>query len=122
MPRLDVQRLEVAKAIQLALAKENYLTALQARSFVRCLQMTWDVDTIRWADEDSSVQLSHAYNLIHVAGIFSDIEGVKSFNSIQCYRRAAEQLEWLSRADDELKKAVPISCLLYTSPSPRDRG
>jgi hypothetical protein len=111
MPRLDDQRLEIAKSIQGALARENLLTPSQARSFVRCLQTTWDVEIIRWEEQDSSIQLSSFYNLIHVAGIFRDIEGAKSFNSIQCYRRAAEQLEWLSRADDKLKNEVPISLL-----------
>lgn len=111
MPRLDDQRLEVAKSIQTALAQENLLTPSQARSFVRCLQTAWDVEIIRWEDKDSSVQLSNAYNLMHVAGIFRDIEGNNSFNSIQCYKRAAEQLEWLARSDDELKNDVPISLL-----------
>ncbi|WP_292995129.1 DEAD/DEAH box helicase [Nitrosomonas sp.] len=111
MPRLDENRLEVAKSIQVKLAQENLLTPSQARSFVRCLQMTWDVEIIRWEDQDSSMQLSSAYNLIHVAGIFKDVEGVNSFNSVQCYRRAAEQLEWLTRADDKLKNEVPISLL-----------
>lgn len=111
MPRLDDQRLEVAKSIQTALARENLLTPSQARSFVRCLQTTWDVEIIRWQDQDSSMQLSNAYNLMHVAGIFRDIEGTNSSSSIQCYRRAAEQLEWLARADDKLNNEVPISLL-----------
>mgnify|MGYP003989674723 FL=1 len=84
MPRLDEQRLEVAQSIQAALAQENLLTPSQARSFVRCLQTTWDVELIRWSDNDSSKQLSSAYNLIHVAGIFRDIEGANSFSAIQC--------------------------------------
>ena len=111
MSQLDSQRLEVAKSIQTALAQENLLSASQARSFVRCLQMTWDVEVIRWSTQESSIQLSNSYNLIHVAGIFKDIEGTKSTNSIQCYRRAAEQLEWLARAGDKLTQEVPISLL-----------
>lgn len=111
MPRLDDHRLEVARSIQTALAQENLLTPSQARSFVRCLQTTWDVEIIRWKDQDSSRQLSSAYNLIHVASIFRDVEGGNSFSAVQCYRRAAEQLEWLARADDELNNEVPIALL-----------
>ena len=111
MPRLDEQRLEIARSVQNALAQENRLTPAQARSFVRCLQKTWEVDIIAWSEQDSSTQLSNATNLLHVAGIFNDIEGEESLNAIRCYKRAAEQLEWLSRADDELKKETPLSLL-----------
>ena len=111
MPRLDAQRLEIAQSIQAALAQENLLTPIQARSFVRCLQTTWDVELIRWSDSDSSNQLSSAYNLIHVAGIYRDIEGFHSSNAIKCYRRAAEQLEWLARSADRLKDELPINLL-----------
>jgi hypothetical protein len=108
MAELNEQRLELAKSIQNALARENFLTSSQARSFVRCLQSSWEVDVIRWSEKDSALQLSSAYNLIHVASIFDDLEGAGSTNSALCYKRAAEQLEWLARSGDPLNAHKPI--------------
>lgn len=111
MPRLDEQRLDIAKSVSDRLAKEGELTPFQARSFVRCLQTSWEVEVIRWREGESSKLLSYAYNLIHVAEIFREIEGDKSSGAYQSYKRAAELLEWLSRAGDQLNINIPISLL-----------
>ncbi|MFS1935477.1 DEAD/DEAH box helicase [Vibrio splendidus] len=111
MPSLNEQRLQIAKSVSEKLAQEGQLTPFQARSFVRCLQTSWDVDVIQWREDESSKLLSYAYNLIHVAEIYKDIEDCESPNAKQAYKRAAEQLEWLSRAGDELHVNVPISLL-----------
>lgn len=108
MPPHDDERLEVANAVLTSLAIENTLTPVQARSFVRCLQTSWQVPTIRWGGDESTKQLDDARRLIHSAGIFQQIEGQSSPNASLCYRRAAELLEWLSRATDPLRSTVPI--------------
>ena len=111
MPRLDEQRLDVARSVTAKLAKEGELTPFQTRSFVRCLQTSWEVEVIQWREGESLRILTEAYNLIHVAEIFSDIEGDDSSAAFQSYKRAAELLEWLSRSGDELNINVPISLL-----------
>lgn len=75
---------------------------------MRCLQISWQVPTIRWGDNESLKQLDDARRLIHSAGIFQQIEGQSSPNASLCYRRAAELLEWLSRAADPIRAAAPI--------------
>ncbi|KJR46471.1 DEAD/DEAH box helicase domain protein [Desulfosporosinus sp. I2] len=104
----DIERLEVANEIRSSLANKDILTPVQARSFVRCLQTTWEVPTIRWGDNESLRQLDDARRLIHSAGIFRQIEGGSSTNALLCYRRAAELLEWLVRSNDLLRSTVPI--------------
>lgn len=111
MPRLDAQRLDVARSVSDRLAKEGELTPFQARSFVRCLQTSWEVDVIQWREGESLKLLTHAYNLIHVAEIFREIEGDNSPDAFRSYKRAAELLEWLSRSGDELNINVPVSLL-----------
>lgn len=111
MQRLDKQRLDVARSVSAKLAKEGELTPFQARSFVRCLQTSWEVEVIQWREGESLKLLSHAYNLIHVAEIFREIEGDNSSDAFQSYKRAAELLEWLSRSGDELNINVPVSLL-----------
>ena len=102
------ERLEVADRVKKSLAVADTLTPVQARSFVRCLQTTWQVPTITWGDNESIKQLDDAHRLIHSAGIFQRIEGSTSLKAVRCYRRAAELLEWLSRADDPLCLIAPI--------------
>ena len=46
MPASDPQRLEIANGARIGLALENEISANQARSYVRCLQIGWQVDTI----------------------------------------------------------------------------
>lgn len=104
----DIERLEVANSIRSLLANKDTLTPVQARSFVRCLQTFWDVPIIMWEDNESFGQLDDARRLIHSAGIFRQVEGSSSPNSLLCYRRAAELLEWLMRAKDPIKLTAPI--------------
>ena len=108
MPPHDPERLEVAIEVRESLALENVLTPIQARSFVRSLQTTWQVPTIQWRDNESTIQLNDARRLIHTAEIFRPLEGVTSQNATDCYRRAGELLEWLSRAADPLWTTAPI--------------
>lgn len=111
MPRLDERRLDVARSVSAKLAMEGELTPFQARSFVRCLQTSWEVEVIQWREGESLKLLSHAYNLIHVAEIFREIEGNNSLGAFQSYKRAAELLEWLSRSGDKLNINVPVGLL-----------
>ena len=60
MPELDAERLEVADTLRRALAIENELSRPQARAYVRCLQTTWQVPTIQWAERESFRQLADA--------------------------------------------------------------
>ncbi|MTI84959.1 MAG: DEAD/DEAH box helicase [Firmicutes bacterium] len=108
MPSYDNERLELANAIRGSLADKDTLTPVQARSFVRCLQTSWQVPTIKWRDDESHGQLDDARRLIHSAEIFRQIEGQSSYNAVLCYRRAAELLEWLVRATDPLQSTTPV--------------
>lgn len=111
MSRLDIQRVEIAARVHEELGKENDLTAPQARLFVRCLQTAWKVPTIQWGDAESGQQLSDANRLLHVAGVFRQIEGPESTRAFECYRRCGELLEWLSRAGDGVKALAPVELL-----------
>lgn len=111
MPELDAERLEVADALRRALAIENELSRPQARAYVRCLQTTWQVPAIQWAEQESIRQLADARRLLHAAHIFREIEGAGSARAIDCFRRTGEILEWLSRAADTLRTIVPIELL-----------
>lgn len=111
MPEYDPQRLEVANGARTRLALENEITANQARSYVRCLQIGWRVDTIGWNRGDSEGQLADARGLLQAAEIFSEIEGHQSPRAIDCYRRAAELLEWLARSADDVRTIAPIELL-----------
>ena len=75
MPENDLQRLEIANGARTRLALENELSASQARSYVRCLQIGWQVDTIGWNRNDSEGQLADARSLLQAAEIFAEIEG-----------------------------------------------
>lgn len=108
---LEAERLAVAQAIRRALAQGNELTAEQARLFVRSLQHSWQVPPNRWSERESARQLLDARRLLQAAEIFRELEGAASAGSIECYRRAGEIYEWLSRADDSLKALVPVALL-----------
>lgn len=108
---LEAERLQVAEAIRGELGQANALTPQQARLFVRGLQHSWHVPPIRWADRESREQLTDARRLLHAAELFRELEGVGSPSAIECYRRAGELFEWLARADDALKVAVPVGLL-----------
>ncbi len=111
MAERDAERIEIAEQIRRELAIENEISSIQARSFVRCLQTTWDVDTIAWGDRDSNSQLSDARRLLHAAHIFQEIQGPESVGAMDCYRRAGELLEWMTRSDDSVRTLVPIEIL-----------
>jgi hypothetical protein len=108
MAKLDAQRLELANSVRQSLATENELTTDQARAFVRGLQTSWQVPIIRWDDAESRRQLEDAHRLLHAARILRGIQGTTSPDATVCYRRAAEILEWLARADDPLRTIAPI--------------
>jgi hypothetical protein len=111
MPAFDAVRLELADNLRRALAIENELSRPQARAYVRCLQATWQVPTIQWTDQESARQLADARRLLYAAHIFRQIEGPASTRAIGCYRRTGEILEWLTRAADSVRAAVPIEIL-----------
>src|SRR3546814_20184986 len=74
MPEYDPERLEVADGLRRQLAIENELSRPQARAFVRCLQTSWQVQTIQWTERDSNGQLSDARRLLHAAHVFREID------------------------------------------------
>ena len=111
MPVHDPQRLEIANEARIGLALENEISANQARSYVRCLQVGWQVDTIGWSLADSEGQLADARRLLQAAEIFAEIEGYDASHAIDCYRRAGEILEWLARSNDGTKMLAPIELL-----------
>lgn len=111
MAAQDEERLALAEQVRRSLAIENALTRPQARAYVRCLQSTWQVPTIAWAERESASQLDDARRLLHAAHIFSTIEGADSPRAIDCYRRTGEILEWLARAEDGIRHIVPIELL-----------
>jgi hypothetical protein len=108
MPLHDPERLEVANGARVALALENELSANQARSYVRCLQIGWNVPTISWSQRDSRNQLAEARQLLHAAEIFREIEGPTAPRTIDCYRRAGEVFEWLARSADTTSRLAPL--------------
>ena len=115
MPKLDQNRQEIAEELRRQIALEDKLTPVQARSFVRGLQIAWDVPTIQWDAAASRKQLFDAWRLLDAAVIFRKVEGESSEKAIQCYRRAGELLEWLTRAYDNLETFVPLELLAAAS-------
>lgn len=111
MPANDAQRLEIANSARIGLALENEISANQARSYVRCLQIGWQVATIGWSPGDSEAQLADARSLLQAAEIFAEIEGHDAPRAIDCYRRAGEILEWLARSADDIRTIAPIELL-----------
>ncbi|WP_400765469.1 DEAD/DEAH box helicase [Methylosinus sporium] len=111
MPAHDPLRLEIANDVRMGVARENEFSANQARSYVRCLQVGWQVDTINWTRADSEGQLKDARSLLQAAEIFAEIEGHDTTRAIDCYRRAGEILEWLARSNDVTKTLAPIELL-----------
>jgi hypothetical protein len=109
MPEFDPERIELAHAIQNDLAQERTLSALQARSFVRCIQTTWEVEVIRWTEEDSSSVLQQARHLIRAGKVLSTVEGGSPADAALAFRRAGELLEWLARAQDAVGSEIPTA-------------
>ncbi|XWN29337.1 MAG: DEAD/DEAH box helicase [Devosia sp.] len=115
MPERDQERIELADELRRQLAPEDTLTPIQARSFVRGLQTAWNVPTIQWGAAESRNQLHDARRLLDAATMFRRIEGEASTNTIHCFRRAGELLEWLTRARDDLETFVPLEFLAAAS-------
>lgn len=111
MAEYEAERLRVAEQIRQELAVQNRLTPHQARAFVRGLQVSWHVPAIQWRNNESLDQIEDARRLLHAAEIFRELEGVDSARAKDCYRRAAEILEWLSRAGDPLRFITPVELL-----------
>ncbi|MEY9418870.1 hypothetical protein ABIF69_005312 [Bradyrhizobium japonicum] len=111
MARLDERRRELAMNFRFNRATPNELTPSQARLFVRSLQTSWQVPPIAWAARESHEQFDDARRLLHAAGIFRETDGSGSLTSLDCYRRAAELLEWLARASDAVTRDVPVALL-----------
>lgn len=109
MPEFDQERLALASRIQDDLAQEKTLSALQARSFVRCLQTDWDVETIQWSDSDSETILQQARFLIRAGKVLSTVGDRRPKEATLAFRRAGEILEWLSRAQDKVGEEIPTS-------------
>lgn len=111
MAQNDNERLSIANRVRENLALENVLQPIQARSFVRSLQTSWEVPTIQWDNNESQYQFEDASRLIHSAEVFAQIEGPNSYNALTCFKRAGEMLEWLARAGDQLDSPTPIELL-----------
>ncbi len=111
MADFDAQRVELAKRLHRELASENRLTPNQARAFVRGLQVSWQVPPIRWRESESRKQFADARRLMHAGEIFRKVLGQDTPETKDCYRRAAELLEWLSRASDPLRSIAPLELL-----------
>lgn len=111
MPANDPLRLEIANGARIGLALENEISANQARSYVRCLQIGWQVNTIGWNLGDSEGQLADPRSLLQAAEVFTEIEGHDAPRAIDCYRRAGEILEWLARSKDDIRSIAPIELL-----------
>lgn len=111
MPELDPERIEIAEELRRQIASENRLTALQARAFVRGVQIGWRVPPILWSEDDSRDQYEDARRLLNAASILGATEDGNSESARLCYKRAAELLEWLARARDDLSTSVPLELL-----------
>lgn len=111
MPRNDDARIALANSTLADLASETTLSPLQARAFVRCVQKTWEVESIRWGKNDSQKTFEQAKRLIHAAKILLTVEGGSVGDAVLAFRRAAELLEWLARSNDNLKTLFPTALL-----------
>ncbi|RQV59867.1 DNA helicase [Burkholderia cenocepacia] len=111
MARLDDQRRALAMNVRASRAAENELTPTQARLFVRSLQTSWQVPAIAWAARESHEQFEDARRLLHAASILREIDGEGTSESLGCYRRAGELLEWLARSSDPVTRDVPVALL-----------
>ncbi|WP_245340437.1 DEAD/DEAH box helicase [Mesorhizobium sp. WSM4313] len=109
MPEFDQDRLDLARAIQNDLAQERTLSALQARSFVRCLQTDWDVETIQWSANDSDTILQQSRYLIRAGKVLSTVGDGSPEEATLAFRRAGELLEWLARARDRIGEEIPTA-------------
>ncbi len=111
MAAFDAERRELAEKVRRALAVENSLSPNQARAFVRGLQVTWRVPPNQWYEGELEDLLANARRLMHAADIFRELDGPDSAGAMDCYRRAGELLEWLTRADQQSARMAPTALL-----------
>lgn len=111
MSEFDQQRLDLARTIRGDLAQERILTALQARSFVHCLQTDWNVEAIQWSDYDSDKILQQARHLIRAGRILLAVGEGDPEEASLAFRRAGELLEWLARARDKVGQEIPTALI-----------
>lgn len=111
MARLDNERRALAVRVRALSASENQLTPVQARLFVRTLQISWQVPPIVWGAQESVEQWADARRLLHAGSIFTEVDEPGSIDATACYRRAAELLEWLARSSDPVTIDVPVALL-----------
>lgn len=111
MAAFDAERRQLAEQLRRALAIENRLSPDQARAFVRSLQVTWRVPPNQWYEREADDLLANARRLIHAADIFCELDGPDSGGAMDCYRRAGELLEWLTRSDPHSGRIAPTALL-----------
>ena len=111
MAAFDAERRELAEQLRRALAIENRLSPDQARAFVRALQVSWRVPPNQWYEREADDLLANARRLMHAADIFRELDGADSGSAMDCYRRAGELLEWLTRADPHSSMMAPTALL-----------
>lgn len=109
MSEHNVERINFALKIRNDLAQEQTLSAVQARSFVRCIQTSWDVETIKWKESDSSSILKQARNLIRAGKILLNVEEGDPNQAALAFQRAGELFEWLARAKDTIGSEIPTA-------------
>jgi len=111
MTDFEEKRLNLAEQVRLGIASENRLHPEHARAFVRGLQTTWRVPPIQWHEGESEKLIHDANRLIHAAEICRELDGPESESAKDCFRRAAELLEWLTRMQEEPSSFAPAGLL-----------
>lgn len=111
LAELDAKRLDLAEQVRRGLASGNRLLPEHARAFVRGLQTTWRVPPIKLYDGESEKLVQDALRLIHAAQICRELDGTESVSARDCFRRAAELLEWLTRMQEEPTSFAPVGLL-----------
>ncbi|RWO75262.1 MAG: DEAD/DEAH box helicase [Mesorhizobium sp.] len=105
----DADRLALSQETRATFAEDQVLTPIQARSFVRSIQTSWQVATLQWTDGDSVETFSQAQRLIHTGMVLQDTEGGSGAEATLAFRRAGELFEWLARSGDAIGSTVPLS-------------
>ncbi len=107
----DESRQGLAEVFQSRYGDPRVLSPIQARLLVRCLQTTWEVETIGWSLKNSEAQLRDARRLLHAADILEETKGPEDTSTRLAYQRAAELLEWLSRSQDIVGESAPLELM-----------
>lgn len=109
MGKQDERRIAAAKRALVGLAGESDLPPEIARVFSRGLIKDWVDGSIAWAPEWSKLCLDQALRLVQAARILDELHEADA--ALPAWRRAGELLEWLSRANDDLRTEVPLALL-----------